>query len=63
MAHSCYIGQSLIGCFLFYGIGLGLGLSLGLVYVELTALAVFALQAVLCRCWLRYFCFSPLEWL
>lgn len=63
MALSCYIGQSLIGTFLFYGIGMGFGLSLGLVYVELTALTVFALQIVLCRCWLRYFRFGPLEWL
>ena len=63
MALSCYIGQSLIGTFLFYGIGMGFGLSLGLVYVELAALTVFALQIVLCRCWLRYFRFGPLEWL
>lgn len=63
MALSCYIGQSMIGGFLFYGIGMGLRLSLGLVYVELTALAVFALQTVLCRYWLRHFRFGPLEWL
>ena len=63
MALSCYIGQSVIGCFLFYGIGMGLGLSLGLVYVELTALAVFVFQTLLCRFWLRYFRFGPLEWL
>ena len=46
-----------------YGIGLGLGLSFGLVYIELTALLVFLLQIVLCRYWLRYFRFGPLEWL
>ena len=63
MALSCYIGQSLIGIFLFYGIGLGFGLSLGLVYIELTALAVFLFQVLLCRLWLRYFRFGPLEWL
>ena len=63
MALSCYIGQSVIGVCLFYGIGMGLGLSMGLVYIELTALTVFALQTVLCRCWLHYFRFGPLEWL
>lgn len=63
MALSCYIGQSLIGVFLFYGIGLGLGLSMGLVYIELSAIVVFLLQIVLCRCWLHYFRFGPLEWL
>ena len=63
MALSCYISQSLIGAFLFYGIGMSLGLSLGLVYIELVALSVFLFQIVLCRCWLRYFRFGPLEWL
>ena len=63
MALSCYIGQSLIGVFLFYGIGMGLGLSQGLVCIELTALLVFLLQIVLCRCWLHFFRFGPLEWL
>ncbi len=62
MALSCYIGQSLIGIILFYGIGFGLGTSFGLVYVELTALAVFLLQMLLCLLWLRHFRFGPLEW-
>ena len=63
MALSCYIGQSLIGIILFYGLGFGLGTSLGLVYVELTALAVFLLQILLCLLWLRPFRFGPLEWI
>lgn len=48
---------------LFYGLGFGLGTSFGLVYVELTALAVFFLQILLSHLWLRYFRFGPLEWL
>ncbi len=63
MALTCYITQSLIGILLFYGIGWGLGTSFGLVSIEATALCVFTLQVLLCRLWLRYFHFGPLEWL
>ncbi len=62
MALSCYIGQSLIGIVLFYGLGFGLGTSFGLIHIELTALVVFVVEAVLCRLWLRRFRFGPLEW-
>jgi len=63
MALTNYISQSLIGVGLFYGIGLGLGTSFGLVYIEITALVVFAFQ-IICSClWLRQFRFGPLEWL
>lgn len=61
MALSNYISQSLVGVLLFYGLGFGLGCSFGLVYVELTALAVFVLQIVVCKWWLRRFRFGPLE--
>ena len=63
LALSNYIGQSLIGCLLFYGIGLGLGTSVGLVYVELIALAVFHLQILVSNIRLRFFNFGPLEWI
>lgn len=63
MALTCYIGQSLTGIFLFYGIGLGLGMSFGLVHIELIALCVFIIQIVLCRIWFLFFRFGPLEWL
>lgn len=51
------------GILLFYGIGFGLGTSFGLVFVVLTAVAVFVLQTYLSRLWLRHFLFGPLEWL
>ena len=63
MALTNYIGQSLVGIFLFYGIGLGLGASFGLVTIELMALVVFLLQVLFSGLWLRYFRFGPLEWL
>ena len=63
MALSCYISHSLIGVLLFYGLGFGLGTSLGLVYIESIALVVFFIQIIVCRIWLNYFRFGPLEWL
>ena len=63
MALSNYLSQSLIGVLLFYGLGIGLGCSLGLVYVELTALAVFAVQIAVSGWWLQWFRFGPLEWI
>ena len=63
MALSNYIGQTLIGILLFYGLGFGLGTTFGLIHVVLTAFAVFLLQILLSRLWLRYFRFGILEWL
>lgn len=63
MALTCYIGQSLFGIALFYGVGFGLGTSIGLVGISLIAICVFAFEVVLCRLWLRFFHFGPLEWI
>ena len=62
MALTNYIGQSVVGMFLFYGIGLGLGASVGLATTELMALGVFALQVLFSKFWLHYCQFGPLEW-
>jgi len=63
MALTNYIGQSVFGIIIFYGIGFKLGATMGLIYVEFIALGVFALQIVLSYLWLRYFQFGPLEWI
>ena len=63
MALTCYIGQSVVGMLIFYGIGLGLGASMGLVQVIAVAVATFVVQALLCAVWLRWFRFGPLEWI
>ena len=63
MALTCYIGQSLLGILLFYGIGFGWGAGMGLCPTELISLAVFAFEILLCALWLRHFHFGPLEWL
>lgn len=63
MAFSNYILQSLIGCFIFYGIGLGLSTTVGPVIATGIALLVFTLQLVLSHFWLSYYRFGPIEWL
>ncbi|MCR4995254.1 MAG: DUF418 domain-containing protein [Bacteroidales bacterium] len=62
MALTNYISQSVIGILIFYGMGFGLGTRVGLIYVELIAMGVFAVQIVLSHLWLHYFRFGPLEW-
>ena len=63
MALTSYISQSVIGIVLFYGVGMGLGTSMGLVTIEFIAFGAFVLMVFLCRLWLRWFLFGPLEWI
>ena len=50
MALTNYIGQSVIGMFLFYGIGLGWGSTIGLLQTEVIVLAVFLSQMLFIGC-------------
>ena len=63
MALTNYIGQSVIGVLIFYGIGLGLGADTGLIYAEVIALTIFMYQIAFSCGWLKYFRFGPLEWI
>ena len=63
MALTNYIGQSIAGMIIYYGIGFGLGASMGLIYVQLIAVGVFILQMVFSNMWLKYFQYGPLEWI
>lgn len=63
MALTNYIGQSVIGMFLFYGIGLGLGAGVGLAKTEVAAFGVFGWQSLFSAWWLKYCRFGPLEWI
>lgn len=63
MALTNYIGQSVFGMLLFYGIGFGLGAGVGLVYVVLIAAGVWVVQALFSGGWLQYCQFGPLEWI
>jgi Predicted membrane protein len=62
MALTNYLMQSVWGIILFYGIGFALGAKTGLVYVELIALAIFAIQMLYSSIWLHYNQYGPLEW-
>lgn len=63
MALTNYIGQSVFGMGLFYGIGLGFGAEVGLVWVVLIAAGVWIVQSLFSRLWLACCRFGPLEWL
>ena len=62
MALTNYIGQSLCGMLIFYGIGFGLGADMGLSYVVLIAAGVWLVGALFSSLWLSAFRFGPLEW-
>lgn len=62
MALTNYIGQSVWGIFVFYGIGLGLGANTGLVYVLLLAAGIYVVEVLFSHLWLYYYQYGPLEW-
>ena len=63
MAFSNYVGQSLIGSFVFYGTGLGYYAEIGRLGQISIVAAVCALQLVVSPIWLRGVRYGPLEWL
>ena len=63
MALTNYIGQSVFGMLLFYGIGFGFGAGVGLVYVVLIAAGVWIVEALFSGMWLHHCQFGPLEWI
>ncbi|WP_455674637.1 DUF418 domain-containing protein [Phocaeicola sp.] len=63
MALTNYIGQSLWGMIIFYGIGLGLGAYTGLVCVLLIATSVYIIEITFSHLWLWFCQFGPLEWI
>ncbi|MBQ9313147.1 MAG: DUF418 domain-containing protein [Bacteroidales bacterium] len=62
MALSCYILQSIIGIFLFYGIGFAWGGKTSLFLTEIIAICVFVLEVIISFFWFKRFAFGPLEW-
>lgn len=63
MALTNYIGQSVIGMFIFYGIGFGLGADTSLFATEWIAFSVFIFEILCSGSWLSLFRFGPLEWI
>ena len=62
MACTNYLGQSVFGILLFYGIGLGWGAGVDLLTTELIALGVYAVQTLFSRFWMERFRYGPVEW-
>ena len=62
MACTNYLGQSVLGILIFYGIGLGFGAKVGLLATEAIALGVYAFQITVSALWLKYFRYGPVEW-
>ena len=63
MALTNYIGQSIAGVVIFYGVGLGFGATTGLIYADVVAAGVFVLETIVSAVWLSRFRFGPLEWI
>jgi len=63
MSLTGYVSQTLIFTTVFYGYGLGAAFVWGPAQVVILAVAVYALQLVLCYRWLQRFRRGPLEWL
>jgi uncharacterized protein len=62
-AFSCYIAQSLICTFVFYGHGLGLYGEFGYARQALVVFAVWTLLLFAAPAWLARYRFGPMEWL
>jgi uncharacterized protein len=62
MALSVYVGQTVIGVLVFFGVGLGLLGRFGNSVTIPMGLALFVVQVWAGRAWLRHFRFGPLEW-
>ena len=63
MAFTCYLAQSFILSFVFYGWGLGQFGRMSAANGILLAIAIYAAQAIASALWLRRFRFGPLEWM
>ncbi|WP_319590308.1 DUF418 domain-containing protein [uncultured Draconibacterium sp.] len=62
-AFSNYVGQSLIGIILFYGIGFGWAEQFGPLAWTILAVIIFTVQVIFSGLWLKYFRFGLLEWI
>ena len=63
MGLTSYIGQTVFGVLVFYGLGFGLLGKIGAAAAVAAAIAFFALQIVLANVWAMWFRMGPAEWL
>ncbi len=61
-ALSCYLGQSLIATFIFYGFGLGLYGSVDYLLQLIIVVGIWVIQIFLVQFWMKHFKQGPLEW-
>lgn len=62
MALTNYIGQSIIGTFIFYGFGLGLFGTVNRLMLLPIIVVIWSFQLWFSPIWLRHFRYGPLEW-
>src|SRR5690606_38772399 len=63
MALTVYLSQTILGLAIFSSFGLGLFGETSLIVNVGICIALFAVQMLLCRWWLDYFNYGPMEWL
>jgi len=63
MGLTSYLGQSVFGVFVFYGLGFGLLGKIGAATAVGMAIAFFIVQILFARAWLSRFSLGPVEWL
>ncbi len=63
MGLTTYLGQTVFGVLLFYGLGFGMLGKLGVAAAVGAAIAFFILQILLARAWMTRFSLGPVEWL
>lgn len=63
MSLTNYVAQAIFGTIFFYGYGFGMYKYFGATYCFLYGLIFFVIQVKLCKIWLSYFYYGPLEWL
>jgi len=63
MALTCYLTQTMLALFLFYGVGLGFGGKTSPLLNWGIAIVFFILQAILANLWLKKYQYGPIEWL
>jgi len=63
MGLTTYLGQTVFGLLLFYGVGLGMLGKLGVAVAVGAAIAFYILQILLAQAWMARFKMGPVEWL
>jgi len=63
MGLTTYLGQTVFGLLLFYGVGLGMLGKLGVAAAVGASIAFYVVQILLARAWMSRFRLGPVEWL